>query len=693
MKRKTIGILGVLFAVLNTQAVGALAAGHSGAVSAMAYDPVNNYVLSAGMDGFLGIWDIRENSAADRFQVSPYPLRSMSLRPGKSHAALVESDGIAVYRISVWDYELKQNVFTLRFQDPVTFINYSASGNFLMVVRSGRTGLIFIHSETGEILDSPPDLSGAISFAATGKSERSMMSYAVSGRISYWELDSGKAIQSAASPMNLESPVLVGNNRYLCGVDSRGLVVVDAVSGKEIARDQSARRGTLFPIAASGLLEFMFLGSLDTGGAGALNLIHYTIGLKSTGPESTGPESAGLSAGQGTSPGNLERSARHVLPPMPLISGGVSLDAGGFALGAVDGGVWLLGASGEPLAMKTLRLSPILSAAVSGNSLAFITNSDMGPMDIGPQMGVIALDYQALRDKAPMNLEDSRGNTRISGDSGAAAGSPGNFLLWQNDTTRSFPRLISGANTPVRRDTALEKLPLRHPLRSVSLLGNQALFLDTAGTITLASTDTGAGVFTYATTAPLDIAFYDSRTIIIAQAALNKTDPFLLINTRTGETVPFIYPSAAGIKLYRAGDGRVYGGVVDGPGALTTLLLLNFPRPAASRRLLEYPGEETALMIAQSGQFLAAAIGGNGPSIHSGRGLIPFERSPSLPVELIGSDRYFIVLGKDGALSWYKNDNGSLLARLRLLEKEWVLETAEKKTELRGPINRGAKSP
>jgi hypothetical protein len=248
--------------------------------------------------------------------------------------------------------------------------------------------------------------------------------------------------------------------------------------------------------------------------------------------------------------------------------------------------------------------------------------------------------------------------------------------------------LISSAGAPGRRDTVLEKLRLRQPLRSVSLLGNQALFLDTSGTITLASADSGAGTFAYTAAEPLDISFYDDRNIIIGQAAAGKMAPFLLVNTVTRETVPFIYPAAAGAALYRAPDGRVYGGVVDSSPDrdVTALLLLNMERPSASARLLEYPGEDTAFIIARSGQSLASTIGGNGPTIFGKQGIIPFEWIPSLPETLIGSDNYFIVLGKDGSISWHNPFNGSLLARLRLAEKEWILDTTE--YGLRGPINK-----
>jgi WD40 repeat protein len=634
-----------------------MAAGHSGPISIMAFDSVRNYVITAGMDGFLGIWNIRTFSAEDRFQASPYAIRSMILRPGKSQVALVESDGVGVYRISAWDYGLKRNLFTLRFRDPITFINYSAAGNFLMVARSARAGVVFIHPETGEALDSPPNQTGNVLFAATGRSERTMMTYAASGQITYWELDTGRMIQHAAAPPNLSNPLLFGNNRYLCGIDSGGLAVLDAVTGRELARDPNVDRGKLFPVASSDLLEFLYLGTLNNGAnQGNITFTHYTI----------------------TTRGTLESSNRTTFSTMPLISSGVGASTGSVALGVVDGGVWIFGTTHlEPQPMNRAKLTQISSAAVSGDSLAFLTEDKY--------LSILPLDFYSLRDRNTITLESSRGNTHISGD----PSTNGRFLFWQSDDIRSYPVLLSGAGTLERTDIVLGRLALRHPLRSASLLDNQILFLDAAGNIILLSTETGSSKFTYTATDPLDISFFDSENIIIGHANLSGNSPFLLVNTVTEETVPFNYPSTVGVKLYRSADGSVYGGVVEGSSdsATTALLLLDIEDPEASKRLVEYQGEDAAFVIARSGNSVASTIGGDGPTLHSNRGFVHFERTPSLPVNLIGSERYFIVLGRDGSLSWHNNATGSLLARLRLLETEWLLETADRGL-IRGPLTR-----
>jgi hypothetical protein len=137
----------------------------------------------------------------------------------------------------------------------------------------------------------------------------------------------------------------------------------------------------------------------------------------------------------------------------------------------------------------------------------------------------------------------------------------------------------------------------------------------------------------------------------------------------------------------------VYGGVVEGSSdsATTALLLLDVEDPEASRRLVEYQGEDAGFIIARSGSSVASTIGGNGPTLHGSRGFVYFERTPSLPVNLIGSEKYFIVLGRDGSLSWHNNATGSLLARLRLLQTEWILETPDRGM-LRGPLRRNSGS-
>jgi hypothetical protein len=100
--------------------------------------------------------------------------------------------------------------------------------------------------------------------------------------------------------------------------------------------------------------------------------------------------------------------------------------------------------------------------------------------------------------------------------------------------------------------------------------------------------------------------------------------------------------------------------------------------------MVEYQGEDTNFMIAENGSSLASTIGGDGATLYGAKGLTNFERSTSLPVTLLSGDKFFITLGKDGSISWYDAAAGTLLARIRFYDTEWIMELDQ------GRIIRGA---
>jgi preprotein translocase subunit Sec61beta len=642
-----------------TSAAGAgpapVSGGHTGAVHALVYDSGQGRILSAGADGFLGIWNPQNNTAVEQFQLSSYSLQSMILRPGKSQIALVESDGLGLYRISAWDYGTKKNLFILRFKDPISYINYSAGGNFLIVARSARTGVAFIHPETGEVLESPSNLTGSVIFAATGRSERTMISYTAAGILSYWELESGEEIQQAPVPANMASPLLFGNNRFFGGLDSGGLVVLDAVSGKEIARDRTITRGRLFPVSPESA-EFVCLTQESGGGQ---SLISFGINAA----------------------GRLETRSRRAIPPSITSITSVLSMGNNAALGTAAGVVWTFSQNGTARVMATMDPLRIDEIAASGPALAFISGDK--------QLGFIPLDYKNLRDRETISLEGAGNYSHISPGPSGAPDEGGSFLLWQSDNTRLFPAIKrsgpradgNGAAFPgpggagENGDPVLNGLSLRFPLRSVSVLEDQALFLDSMGTITVLSTGTGNAAFSYSSAGALDVSFLNGENIIIGRVAENA--PFLMVNIRTGETVPMAYPSSIGAKVYRGPGGTLYGAVVDqSPGNVKTAIVsLNPLNPAQSFPLVEYQGEDTGFSIAECGGILASTIGGDGASLYGSRGFIPFERSSGLPIRLIEGEGFFIALDKKGAISWHDPRSGKLLALLRIYPDQWRLET------------------
>ena len=634
-----------------------LPGGHRGAVTALLRDAQGN-IFSAGEDGFMELWN--GQAAVERYQLSSYGIKSMVLRPGKPQVAVVESDGLGLYRISAWDYAAKKNLFTLRFRDSISYINYSAAGNFLIVARSGRTGAAFIHPETGEVLESPGDLSGPIAFAATGRSERVMICYLSSGILSYWDLESGSEVQHFDVPSNIQSPVLFGNNRFLGGFDSQGLVVLDAVEGTILARDITLTRG------------IFFIDTPDTAAAG--RTIQFSC-LSSSGGVST------VSRLEMSMTGWLTVLSRRTLPASAgAISAAVSGNADSVFLGTTGGSVWALGRNSARL-LNTGFPEQISDAAASSSALAFL--SEKGAL------GYIPLDYSRLTQNQTLILENAGAYTGILSDpSENPASGESRFLLWQPGAGRSIPLIKTLRGPPAEalsQDLFLDTLAIRFPLRSAAVMGNSILFLDTAGSISVLDRDTRELRFTYTASGSVDAAFIDPNTIILGRSAVSGNTPFMTVNIQTGETVSLAYPGMVGVRVYRGGSGTIYGAVADQAGSniQTSIIRLNVSNPSRSERLLEYGGEDSSFTMAESGRNIASTLGDGAATLYiaasSGRQnntpeITAMERGIGLPVKIIDGGRWFIILDGDGGITWHDSRSGKLLAGFRLYQDYWVLE-------------------
>jgi hypothetical protein len=128
--------------------------------------------------------------------------------------------------------------------------------------------------------------------------------------------------------------------------------------------------------------------------------------------------------------------------------------------------------------------------------------------------------------------------------------------------------------------------------------------------------------------------------------------------------------------VYLGPSGTLYAAEVgdDAGGLRTSIVRLDLTKAATPDRLAEYQGEDTLFSLAESSGVLAANLGGEGAVLFSPEGMLNFERSPGLPLRLIGGGRFFIVLDGDGNICWHDPSSGRLLALLRLYEDEWVLQ-------------------
>jgi WD40 repeat protein len=640
--------------------------GHRGSVSALFQK--GDVIVSAGEDGFLVIWNANSGAAVDRFQVSQHRIIAMAGRPGKDEACVVENDGLGSYQVSVWNYRERRKIFALQFRDAIGYISYSAGGNFIIAARAGRTALVMIDANSGSLLQSPGSLTGTIDLAVTGSSERNMMVDLTSGEISYWDIRTGNKTNAFSAPQNMRSTALFSNSRYLAGINTQGLAVVHAASGEILGRDPSIPNGSL--LCADGD-DFICLVQKNNAAA---ELYRFTIDNN----------------GRLVTRRNFNVTVSGLDSPFTAIGAGTGNTA---LFGTSGGSVASVASDGRVRLLSVKEQTLITDAAVSGSTVAFISEDGY--------VGFIPLDHQQLSDGSPIYTEknDTAYNRVIAfnaeaeqANGGGWGGAPGasQFIFWNDRNARIQPAIRSSG--PGSQFQVLDGINARSPIHSAASFGGKALFLDSSGNLYVAAPASDKNpIFTFFSVGLMDAAFIDSSRIMLGRSAVSGNTPFMTINLNTGETVPLPHPSRAAVALYRGGSGNIYAVTVSSQpvesiqqtgettGSRTQVILLNPSNVPASRRLIDFQGEDTqfSLVEAPGGNAgsVAATIGGEGAAIYSGSGIQYLDRTAGLPLRLLESGSSLVGLDQDGNICWHDSRNGRLTAVFSLTPSGWTLRT------------------
>jgi WD40 repeat protein len=594
-------------------------AGHRGAVNAIVNG--GGTILSAGEDGFLQEWDVGTGVAKERFQISVLPLKAMVARPGKTEIAVIESDG-KQHRVSVWDFSSKSKLFSVDFQMRPNFIGYSGNGTFLFIAQSDNTGLLCLNSASGEIVHSI-NIVGMVNLTATGKSERNVVLYQNSGVISYWNMADGAKIQESETIPNLLYPILVGNNRFLCGISAggsnRGLFVIDAVSGVVLDYNPTLTQGCLYQLES----ESSFI-CVSPQAEGASRIHHFSIDAK----------------------GKLTLSKQTQLEWQSLCA--LVTEASLF-FGTEDGNLWM-GAQGF-VRLKTREHRRISSAAVSGDGVVLMSEGTLGR---------IPLDFHDITD---ISFTDAPYTDITTAENG--------FVLWQGNEG-SIPPIFRSLDS---QDTVLKHPNARFPLRAVSTLGDKALLLDTMGNINIVSLKTGDSTFSFSSMGAMDAIFLDEKNILIGRGDADGAAPFLKVAIQTGETVPIPFSANVGVKAYKGKSGALFGAAIakDANGTKTVVLRLDLSNSKASSVIAEYPGEHIDVSFAEVDGVVAATIGKSAvirfaASDNSALVLDTLEQGSGFPVRFIEAEGFLLSIDTEGLLTWHDPKTGTLLAQLYLFD-------------------------
>jgi outer membrane protein assembly factor BamB len=631
----------IISAAVSAMPGGTIAGGHRANVTSIIHN--ENTIISADEEGFLVIWNVHNRTASERFQLTSYKITNMIKHPSRDEICIIEYAGIDHYRITVWNYRQKNRIFSLYSAQPITYINYSASGRYLITAGFNGSYLTLLDSVTGEIVLTPNIPPGTVSLAVTGRAERNMLLYQseleddiFSGQILYLDLESVSVTRSFQAPENLVNPIIFGNNRFIAGSRSGNLLILDAASGAVIDSRSTEGRVLLFPQND----DFFYLEVFETHS----RLNRFFIN----------------NAGRITARPN---SLVNINTPVPISIFAFNRNA---VFASTSGQVFFISRQGsiEPFVYNFQR--QIMEIGVSEKKIAFLTDNG--------ELGFLPLDYRQLENRQILALRDKTGYSRLTpipcilGEEDSAR-----FILWQNNNNQLPPQIVHENN--LSGDFNLPFMIGRFPLRSISAKNNRVLVLNSAGNIAIhnleVNTISERASFTFSSVGAIDAVIVDNDRFLLCRSVVRGTSPFLFVNFITGETVPIAFPAQAGIMSYTGSSGNIYAAAIESTisGERTAIIEISI---AGSKRVYEYEWEVVNLAIAESGGMLAIATGSEGAFILSRRTEY-FERTSGLPLKLSGSNNFFISLDSEGNISWHDNRTGGLLASFKLFDDSWTL--------------------
>jgi len=645
-----------------------IAGGHRGGITALIHK--GNEVISCGDDGFIVIWDINQRISLQRFQLTTDKIETIVSHPQNDNICIVEAAGPNNYRISAWNYTLKQKLFSVHSTEPVTFINYSARGSFIIAAGLNGSQLTLLDSETGRIIGIPDIPSGSIAFAATGRAERNILLYQAEhendllfelsftrslheGQILYLNLDSGSVTGHFQAPGDMLNPVIFGNNSFIAGINSGGLLLVDAASGAILDSIENIGKDALLYPSNNELC------CLSRKGTGTI-LYRFSVGADR---KFVRQQELPLSFNAGTGP----------VTSFAFNGSAVFASSG-------QGNLFLLGSRNTILPMAHNFQTRITEIAAGQNSIAILTENG--------DLCFIPLDHRLLERTANITLVKKEGYTRITHLPPAADTRSGKeqFILWQSANTRYNAQIID-SDEPAGFTFFSTG---RFPLRAISSSNNRMLVLDTAGNLSLYNSQNIFSKADFTTSSPgaVDAAFINDEYLILCRNAINNNSPFLFLNFRTGETVPVFYGVEAALTVTALSSGNVYAETIERNGNMFTTAVIELSsalkntRTGSPARIFEYQGEAAYFSIAESARRTAISCGSEGAFFIANeildRQKIYFERTNALPVKLLGCDGFFISLDGEGNIAWHDNRNGKVLAVFSLYADQWVLQSARK---------------
>jgi hypothetical protein len=616
--------------------------GHAGAVRWMEFDEKRGLLFTAGEDGTVRVWDPVAGNLLHTLRITQLPAGRIAVDPAAAQVAVIVGEAGADVSLAVWDWEQERQLYRLPLKEQPLFLRWSALGTYLLYGESSWQGLKILRASDGSAVPFHPEGFGSVGFAEMSRTEKTLMTYLVSGRISYWDLASGSQSVDVPTVPYLSGIRISRDRSVLVGSTASEIVRVDAVTG--------AVRGR---VSAAGVQ------SLDISPSGD------EVAAISSPPQGARRWAAGSEALQPGTP--LPAFAN---PPSVLVYG----SAGLYLSGGV-GELVSLGAAGE-------------TYPFGKNAVASLTGFDVreGGIALGTRDWVRVLSADWLDgSSSPSSIKTLLAPNPFSDSIGLAFLAEGRLLAWGSGTSTA-PGLalldisVGIAAQPGPVFGALPT-PFRGPLVDLRAAPEELIGIESGGTLRIADPVTGAPRFDSRITGADAAVRVSSREIVAGRNASGGMQGSLVrLNMATGETVAIrdrnLFTYALLLAPGSAGSAAVlYSIGVDAAGSTN---LLRHDGPGFEREtLLDHVAAEdldAGLSFDPVQRVLYATLGRDRAVAWDGQSLRTLSLENAVPRRLLVRGGLAFAVNRDSTVTVADARTGATRAQVALFsDGEWAI--------------------
>jgi len=616
--------------------------GHQDAVTSMQYCEERGLLFTASKDGTLKIWDNRKGIMVHSLVLSHLPISRISVHPSLPLVALLEVIGTDTSILSVWNWDSRKLLYRHQSAQVPIYLTFSPKGTYLIECLTDFQSLRIFDSLSGEKLQLMDQGFGIVSFVTLSSSEKNIMTYQPSGRIIYWELDTGSEIKTVDTLANLSMLQITKNKRNAFASTNQNLVVVDLLTGE--LKTSSELPGILsLVISAEGdrvtclvknekgtnLSEWIFTG----------NYLYKTNG----------------------------NDTQKNLLPDGLINLAGSKD--NLYMGDETGRLWLRSSDAGIRLFAQNTLMEISSIGVHNGVLTL-----GGPDGIS----IFRLDVKTFA----LNSADiisgysfESYNNPFSTPIGLEYSEEGTLFIWdKSDQLEGITTLNTFLNTfkPVITTT-------QSALLQLSLQGDKLITLERNGLMKILDSATYNSLFEYLSPGMRKVVYAGENILIGARGQVTDYSKSLIrINTRTGETFPLQDANLLSYDLvFDYIRNRLYTlSLSQSSGRIITSVKehseVDFQK---SRVLVEYGGEDLSASLAFDpfGNRLYTSLGYDSVQEWDGTSLFAFQKGYHLPRELKILERLLVSRNRDSTITIWDRQSRQILVTLYIFQdRSWI---------------------